>query len=121
MSLIVISKLERIIIIASDRRAVTNIESTIDNREHQCVYYYDRARKIYFVGKPPHNFVAFSAHGMEPHSFDVSRLSVEFGQHLPNRRLTIKEYAETLSAFLLGKYPTAAAMSKIKDQVFLTW
>lgn len=115
MSAVVISKLKSSIALVSDRRSVHNVTAQIGKSNQQLVYYYDGARKIYFLTTPLHSFFAVTAHGSEPKGFDVTQLISQFEQTLPAQRLSIKEYAERLGKFLAGKYPTEISITSQND------
>lgn len=118
MSAIVISKLKPRIFLVSDRRSVTDVKVEIENSNVQFVQYHDNVRKVYFFSKQIHAFVAVSSHGSEPIGFNVSDLMSKFEGALPNQRLHIKEYAERLSTFLVGKYPKASSISQKYPSTF---
>src|SRR4030095_1518229 len=115
MSAIVISKLKPGITLVSDRRSTINVLAQIGKSNQQLVHYYDGARKMYFLPAPLHSFFAVTAHGSEPKGFNVTKLISQFEQTLPGHRLRIKEYAERLSTFLAGKYPTKTSTTSQTD------
>jgi hypothetical protein len=99
MSMVVIGKLNRSIILVADRRAVKNPKVFDGKLIQELAHYYDGARKIYLLSSP-HNFLAVSAHGGEADGFDLTSLLLDFEKVLTPQRLSIEQYAERLSAFL---------------------
>jgi hypothetical protein len=106
MSAVVISKLDHIVVLVSDRRSVIDLTVQIGHAMVRLVVYQDHVRKIFLFAKQLHAYVAVTSHGYEPTGFEVSDLISEFEETLPNQRLSIKGYAERLSTFLTANYPS---------------
>ncbi len=100
MTLNIITSHRNGLILASDRRTLNRTIHPELNFNHHIGIFYDGFQKVNVL-KSPHNFVGFIMFGNG--AVEIDLLIEEFEQLLPNKRLSILEYAQNLRDFLIEK------------------
>lgn len=119
MTLNIITSHKSGLILAADRRTLNRIVNPDLKFNHYIGLFFDGFQKVNVL-KSPHNFVGFMMFGNGVVEVDI--ILEEFENLLPNKRLSIIEYAQKLSDFLVekiseNKYPNHIDISGHRSHV----